>query len=43
MQIMTKRLESQNEKLEATLDAQERMGKHLRQVGEFINSLQNTC
>ena len=43
MQNMTKRLESQTEKLEATLAAQERMGKHLGQVCEFINSLQSTC
>ena len=43
MENVTKRLESQTEKLEATLAAQERMGKHLGQVCEFINSLQSTC
>ena len=41
MQNMTKRLESQTEKLEATLAAQERIGQRLGQVCEFINSLQN--
>ena len=42
MQKMTHKLESQTEKLEETLAAQERMGKHLGRVCEFINSLQNT-
>ena len=42
MQKMTQKLESQTEKLEQTLAAQERMGKHLGRVCEFINSLQNT-
>ena len=41
MQNMTKRLESQTEKLEATLAAQKRMGQHLGQVCEFINSLRS--